>query len=72
MKVEHAFRLDALPVNPRPFAAGLSELLSAGEPISGDKCKAVLWMLNSMAFGQLATIDMSEEWARLDATLPKE
>lgn len=70
MKVEQAFRLDALPVNPRPFAHGLAELLSQGEQITSDRCKAVLWMLNSMAFGQLATIDMSEEWGRLNDALP--
>lgn len=65
---DQAMFSDALPVNPRPFAQGLVDLLAEGNSIRSDKVLRVLWILNMQAYGQLATIDMCKEYERLDAT----
>ena len=66
-----AFKAEALAVNPIPFARGLVKLLELEgmDKIQSDEGKAILWDLNQMAYGQLATIDMIEEWNRLNEVL---
>jgi len=68
-QITEAFRCNSFPSNPKPFATGLFEQLDAGARIDSDECKAVLWVLNAMAFGQLATIDQMHEWSRLNDSL---
>ena len=65
MREERAIFLYALPVNPKPFVRRLGELLDEGQTILDDDVRAVLWIINMMAFGQIATISMTEEYRRL-------
>jgi hypothetical protein len=62
-----AFMLTSLPCNPLPFLSELTERILEHGPdyIKSDEGKAILWVINSMAYNQLATIDMSDEWVRL-------
>ena len=64
-----AFRSPAFPCNPRPFARALSDLLANGYAIDSDECKAVLWILNAQSYGQMARIDLCDEYGRLDEVL---
>lgn len=61
-----AFRSPAMPCNPRPFAAALSDLLANGHPITGPEARAVLWILMVQSFGQLARIDLDAMWDTLN------
>ena len=56
------------PCNPLPFAKGLGDLVRerGTDSIQSDEAKAILWVLIAQAYGQLATIDLYEEWRRLD------
>ena len=65
-----AFRSNAFPSNPRPFVRALSELLEQGKMPEDDEFKAVLFIVNGMAYGQLGSISMMDEWDRLDKALP--
>ena len=65
-----AFRSPAMPRNPRPFARALTDLLAAGATIDSPQCKAILWVLNTQAFGQCSTIDLMALWDELDAVIP--
>jgi len=66
---ERAFLADAFPCNPRPFARRLDALVAerGTDAIQLDDCKAVLWVLMAQAYGQLATVDLCDEWSRLRA-----
>jgi len=57
----------SFPVNPIPFANGISEMVMNGgtDAIESDEVKKVLWVLMAQAYGQMATIDLSDEWSRL-------
>lgn len=57
----------SFPVNPIPFANGISEIvMSEGtDALKTDEMKRVLWVLMAQAYGQMATIDLSDEWSRL-------
>lgn len=57
----------SFPCNPRPFVQRLHDLVFAGDGgiITANQVKACLWILNAMAYGQMAKIDMSDEWTRL-------
>ena len=57
----------SFPVNPIPFANGISELVMNGdaEDIKSDKARAMLWVLMAQSYGQMATIHLCEEWRRL-------
>ena len=58
----------AFPCNPIPFALGLAEhVISHGtDSIQSDEAKRILWVLMTQAYGQLASIDLSDEWSRLE------
>ena len=63
----------SFPINPIPFANGLSEMvMSEGtDAIESNDAKRILWVLMAQAYGQLATIDLSNEWERLYQTEEK-
>ena len=67
----HAFQSDSLPCNPIPFARGLADYVRDRDSnaIKSDEAKAILWILLAQAYGQFATIDVGDEWRRLDAAL---
>ena len=58
----------SFPCNPIPFAQGLAELVKSEgtDSIKGDTAKSILWVLMAQAYGQLATVDLCDEWQRLD------
>jgi len=60
----------SFPINPIPFANGISEMVMNGgtDTIESDEVKKVLWVLMAQAYGQMATIDLSDEWSRLCET----
>jgi hypothetical protein len=62
-----ALECSAFPCNPIPFANGLAEHVkdNGTDSIKSDQAKRVLWILMAQAYGQLATIDLCDEWDRL-------
>ena len=56
-----------LPVNPLPFLIKATELIRENGPdyIQSDQIKAILWVVLTQSYGQMASIDLSEEWDRL-------
>lgn len=65
-----AFAEECFPCNPIPFATGLADLVRerGTDAIESDDAKKVLWVLMAQAYGQMAVIDMSDEWQRLYKT----
>jgi hypothetical protein len=61
-----AFRSPAMPSNPRPFAAALSDVLADGHAITSPEARAVLWVLMCQSFGQMARIDLDAMWDTLN------
>jgi hypothetical protein len=61
----------SFPCNPQPFASAIKELVSleGTDAIRSDKGKQILWVLMAQAYGQLSTIDLCDEWSRLEKTL---
>lgn len=61
---------DAFPCNPRPFLRILNLGLEARGTgwIESDEAKRILFVVIALAYGQLATIDLVEEWRRLKET----
>lgn len=59
----------SFPVNPIPFANGISEMVmnEGTDAIKSDEVKKVLWVLMAQSYGQLAKIDLCDEWDRLYA-----
>jgi len=74
---EFAFMSNDLPCNSIPFLTRLHELLDEAQtnelaelPEEGKlKARACMWVLMTQAYGQTATIDLSEEWHSLNAAL---
>ena len=62
-----ALESTSFPCNPIPFANGLAEHVSANgtDSIESDQAKRILWILMAQAYGQIATIDLCDEWRRL-------
>lgn len=58
---------EAFPTNPIPFARALAEYITANgtDSIKRDLAKRLLWVLMVHAYGQLAVIDLMEEYTRL-------
>lgn len=56
------------PCNPIPFALGLAEHVKAhgSDSIKSDEAKRILWILIAQAYGQLARVDLCDEWSRLE------
>jgi hypothetical protein len=59
----------SFPVNPLPFANGVFELVKekGTDAIKSDEVRKVLWVLMAQSYGQLAKIDLCDEWDRLYA-----
>lgn len=53
-----------LPVNPIPFATALSQFVAKNgtDSIRSDEAKRILWILMAQAYGELANINLPEEW----------
>ena len=58
---------ESLPVNPIPFLNKAIELIKKNgtDYIQSDEVKALLWIIQAQSYGQLATINLIEEWERL-------
>lgn len=57
----------SLPANPRPFLNELVEYVNQNgtRSIKDDKAKQLVWVINALAYGDMETIDQSDEWQRL-------
>ena len=64
---ERAMFNDSPPTNSLPFAKRLVEILEMPfvEGMTDPDARACLWVLNYLAFGQVADINMSSEWFKL-------
>jgi hypothetical protein len=62
------------PCNPIPFARKLADLVSDNgtDFIKSDNAKRILWILNAQAYGQMANINLGEEWDRLRTVAEEE
>jgi hypothetical protein len=76
MNIEDTMCEESLPGNTIAMANRLKEILTENEtnniPSLKDKnayafkqFKKCLWLINSQAYGQMATIDMMDEWSSL-------
>ncbi len=65
-----AFSGGSFPCNPIPFATALATHVRefGTDSIKSDDAKKILWILMTQAYGQLATINLSDEWDRLEKT----
>ena len=61
---------ESFPPNPIPFAMGLADYVKDNytDSITSDEAKRILWVLIAQSYWQLATIDLCEEWDRLERT----
>ena len=66
--LKEAMFSEAFPCNPRPFAIGLEKYVAENgtASIKSDDAKQILWILMAQAYGQLAVIDLCDEWNRLN------
>ena len=77
MQEEHAFQSECFPCNSIPFLTRLREILDEnktnGLAILPDdaklKARACMWVLMGQLYGQMATIDLSDEWDSLNNTM---
>ena len=71
IKPEKAMFQPSLPCNPIPFANRIIELVKGNgtDFIKSDECKACLFILNSLAYNQLFSIDSITEYGELDKSL---
>jgi hypothetical protein len=62
-----ALESDAFPCNPIPFANGLAELVRerGTDSIKSEDARRILWILMAQSYGQLAKIDLCDEWNKL-------
>jgi hypothetical protein len=65
--VYDAIEDDSFPGNPIPFANGLANHVRdyGTDSIRSDNAKRILWILMGQAYGQVAKIDLVDEWNRL-------
>lgn len=58
---------ESFPCNPIPFANALADHVREfhTDSIKTDDAKKILWILMGQAYGQMATIDLNDEWDRL-------
>jgi len=77
MLEEHAFMSECFPCNSIPFLTRLRELLTESQTngltyLSEDgklKARACMWILMAQLYGQMATINLSQEWDTLNEAL---
>ena len=69
-----AFKRNAFPSNPLPFLNCLAENVKehGTDWIRTDEAKALIYIINALAYGQLFTVDSWDEFNRLKEALPKE
>ena len=62
-----ALGAESFPCNPIPFANGLAELVRerGTDAIRSPDAQRILWILMAQSYGQLATIDLCDEWSKL-------
>ena len=62
-----AIESESFPCNPIPFATGLAELVKerGTDSIQSTDAKRILWILMAQAYGQMATIDLCDEFSAL-------
>lgn len=65
--IYNAIASDSFPCNPIPFATGLADHVRkhGTDSIQSDDAKRILWILIGQAYGQVAKIDLVDEWNRL-------
>ena len=77
MRIEDTIKTDSLPVNSIAMCNRLIELMRKNDTnclLGMDNwndqdnwsVEAVLWLLNSQVYGQLATIDLCQIWSELN------
>tara|TARA_Y100001938_G_scaffold150863_1_gene243941 strand:- start:3467 stop:3709 length:243 start_codon:yes stop_codon:yes gene_type:complete len=68
MDVKTAMFERGFPCNPRPFLAGLLDYIEehGTQSIRSNEAKQILFVIMAQAYGQLSTIDLCDEWRRLD------
>jgi len=77
VNIEETVKTEALPVNSIAMCNRLVEIMRECETncllsLRDDyRVISVLWLLNSQVFGQLAKIDMSELWEKINQNLPE-
>lgn len=66
MEIDKALFLDAFPCNPLPFLTALWEHVKENgtNSIQDDKAKRILWVIMGQSYGQLARINLCDEWDR--------
>ena len=66
-QVYTAIDAESFPCNPIPFANSLADHVRVfgTDSIKTDDAKKILWILMGQAYGQMATIDLNDEWDRL-------
>jgi hypothetical protein len=66
-RIYDAIADDSFPGNPIPFANGLADHVRehGTDSIRSDDAKRLLWILMGQAYGQVAKIDLVDEWNRL-------
>ena len=66
-RVYDAIEDESFPCNPIPFATGLADHVRkhGTDSIQSDDAKRILWILIGQAYGQVAKIDLVDEWNRL-------
>lgn len=67
MREEYAFAAPAMPCNPRPFLRKMMELCEehGTGAVKRSDFQACLWVVMSQSYGQMAEINLSDEWSRL-------
>lgn len=65
---ETAIHSSSVPCNPRPFLKRIIDLVNEkGNPaMKTPEVRACLWIVNQMTFGQLARVDLGDEWSAVD------
>ena len=77
MLEDRAFLMETFPCNSIPFLRRLREILDEGKTnglaiLPDDaklKARACMWVLMGQLYGQMATIDLSDEWDSLNKTM---
>jgi hypothetical protein len=66
-RLTKAMESSAFPCNPIPFANGLAELVRerGTDAIRSPDAQRILWILMAQSYGQLAKIDLCDEWDKL-------
>jgi len=72
--VDTAMFSSCFPCNPLPFLTGLFERVKKNgtDSIQSDECKRILWVIMGQAYGQMARINLCDEWDRLNKLYKQE